>query len=213
MKAAVGFLHAGEKSREATVAVLAKHGKESAAVHLVDSTLVDANATEFPIDTGRYEKLRERAKALAQHADRIVLTCSVYNEAAQWLRDDLGIPVDRSDAAGARALLETDGPVGILISYAPSRPVVVDYVSEVLASREQGREIRSSLTDDAPPFSTPDDVYRRALIDALAPLKGCGVVFLSQFTMNEHTSMIREVWGAAPIVSAVESTVSELFGD
>lgn len=213
MKAAVGFLHAGEKSREATVALLAKRGKESAAVHLVDSTLVDASATEFPIDAGRYAKLRGRAEELTQHAERIVLSCSVYNEAAQWLRDDLGIPVERSDAAGARVLLETDGAVGILVSYAPSRPVVVDYVSEVLASREQAREIRSSLTEDSPPFSTPDDVYRRALIEALAPLKGCGVLFLSQFTMHEHAKTIREVWGAAPVVSAVEATIAELFAD
>jgi len=212
MKAAVGFLHAGEKSKDATLAILTERGKESAAVHLVDSTLVDASATEFPIDEERYAKLRKRAEQLARDAERIVLTCSVYNEAARWLRDDLGMRVDRSDAAGARALLRTQGPVGILVSYPPSRPVVVDYVSEVLANEEQEREIRASLTEDAPPFSTPEDVYRRALIEALGPLRGCGVLFLSQFTMNEHAKMIREVWGPAPVVSAVEATIAELFG-
>jgi len=211
VKAAVGFLHAGEKSKDATIALLAKRGRETAAVHLVDSTLVDANATEFPINPERYAQLRKRAVELARGAERIVLSCSVYNEAARWLSDDLGVRVDRSDAAGAHALLKTDGPVGILVSYPPSRPVVVDYVSEVLAKEEQDREIRSSLTEDAPPFATPDDVYRRALIGALTPLKGCGVLFLSQFTMNEHAKMIREVWGTAPIVSAVEATVAELF--
>jgi hypothetical protein len=156
--------------------------------------------------------LRKRAEELARDAERIVLTCSVYNEAARWLSDDLGMRVERSDEAGARALVQTRGPVGILVSYPPSRPVVVDYVSEVLANEEQDREIRSSLTEDAPPFSTPDDVYRRALIDALAPLQGCGVLFLSQFTMNEHANMIRDVWGASPVISAVEATVTELFG-
>ncbi len=211
MKASVGFLHAGEKSKEATIAALAKRGKESAAVHLVDSTLVDASATEFPIDERRYAKLRKRAEELARNAERIVLSCSVYNEAARWLSDDLGMRVDRSDAAGARALVQTNGPVGILVSYLPSRTVVVDYVSEVLASEEQEREIRSSLTEDAPPFSTPDDVYRRALIEALAPLKGCGVLFLSQFTMDEHANVIGGAWGARPVVSAVEATVAQLF--
>jgi len=212
-RAAVGFLHAGEKSKQATITALAKHGKETVAVHLVDSSLVDATATEFPIDEERYAKLRERTEELARNAERIVLTCSVYNEAAQWLSDDLGIRVDRSDAAGARALIQTQGPVGILVSYAPSRPVVVDYVSEVLANEEQDREIRSSLTEDAPPFSTPDDLYRRALIEALAPLKSCGVLFLSQFTMNEFAEGIRAVWGAAPLVSAVEATVADVFND
>jgi hypothetical protein len=211
VKASVGFLHAGEKSKEATVAALAKRGKESVAIHLVDSTLVDASATEFPINEERYAKLRKRAEELARNAERIVLTCSVYNEAAAWLSDDLGMRVDRSDAAGARALLQTHGPVGILVSYPPSRPVVVDYVSEVLASEEQDREIRSSLTEDAPPFSTPNDVYRRALIEALAPLGNCGVLFLSQFSMNEFAETIREVWGTAPLVSAVEATVGGLF--
>jgi hypothetical protein len=213
MKGAVGFLHAGEKSQEAAVAVLAKRGKESSAVHLVDATLVDASATEFPIDAERYAKLRARAEELATRAERIVLSCSVYNEAARWLSDDLGIRVDRSDAAGARALLRTSGPVGILVSFPPTRPVVVDYVSEVLASEEQDREIRASVTEDAPPFSTPDDVYRGALVDALRPLQGCGVLFLSQFTMDVWIEQIREVWGSAPIVSAVEATIAELFGD
>jgi hypothetical protein len=211
MKAPVGFLHAGEKSKEATIAVLAKRGKETAAVHLVDSSLVDASATEFPITQERYATLRRRAEELALSAERIVLTCSVYNEAAEWLSEDLAMRVDRSDAAGARALLGTHGPVGILVSYAPSRPVVVDYVSEVLASKEQDREIRSSLTEDAPPFSTPGDIYRRALIEALAPLMNCGVLFLSQFTMNEFAQGIREVWGTAPLVSAVEATVADVF--
>jgi hypothetical protein len=212
MKAAVGFLHAGEKSREATDALLAKRGKESAAVHLVDPTLVDASATEFPIDGARYAKLRSRAEELAKSAERIVLSCSVYNEAARWLSDDLGIRVDRSDAAGARAILQTSGPVGILVSFPPTRPVVVDYMSEVLANEEQDREIRASITEDAPPFSTPDDVYRRALLDALRPLQGCGVLFLSQFTMDVWKERIREAWGSAPIVSAVDATVAELFG-
>ena len=119
----VGFLHAGEKTKEATITSLAKRDKEGAAVHLVDSTLVDASATEFPIEAERYAKLRKRAEELARDAERIVLTCSVYNEAARWLADDLRMRVDRSDAAGARAVLQTSGPVGILVSYAPSRPV------------------------------------------------------------------------------------------
>lgn len=211
MKAAVGFLHAGEKSRDATASLLAERGRESSAVHLVDPTLVDARATEFPIDAERYAKLHRNADELSRSAKRIVLTCSVYNEAARWLSDDLHIQVDRSDAAGARAILQTRGPVGILVSFPPTRPVVVDYVSEVLANEEQDREIRSSLTDDAPPFSTPDEVYRHALLEALCPLQGCGVLFLSQFTMDAWVDTIRESWGSMPIVSAARATISELF--
>ena len=50
------------------------------------------------------------------------------------------------------------------------------------------------------------------LLDALRPLQGCGVLFLSQFTMDVWKERIREAWGSTPIVSAVEATVAELFG-
>lgn len=210
MKAAVGFLHAGEKSREATVAALAQRGRESEALHAVDPSLVDASAQEYPIDDQRYGAIRRRAEELAARAERIVLTCSVYNGVAGWLADDLGIRVDRSDAAGARALLQSSGPVGVLVSYPPTRPVVVDYLGEVFAGAEQLREIRASVTHEAPPFATADDDYARALLDALGPLEGCGVLFLAQYTMNAHRRAIEVAWNG-PIVSALETTLDVLF--
>lgn len=211
MKAAFGFLHAGEASREATVGVLARKRKEGCAVHLVDRTLVDAGAREFPIDPQRYQAILKPAKELAKQAERIVLSCSVYNGVASWLEDDLGIPVERSDAAGAQALLRTTGPIGVLVSFPPTRPVVVDYLGEVLAGSEQSREIRSSITEDAPPFATSPDVYRDALVRALQPLRDSDVLFLSQYSMQLHASDIRKAWGERPLISAVEATVDALL--
>ena len=209
-KAALGFLHAGEKSREATALALAARGMQHAAVHLVDPSLVDAAAQEFPIGDARYAAIRACAAELAQQAERLVLTCSAYNGVASWLSEDLGIRVDRSDAAGARAVLDTSGPIGVLISYPPTRPVVVDYLSEVLAGAEQTREIRASVTQDAPPFSTPDAEYARALTQALRPLEGCGVLFIAQYSMNAHLSRIRRAWGSQPMISALDATIAAL---
>jgi hypothetical protein len=194
MKAAVGFLHAGEKSREVTVRALAERKLEAYATHLVDASLVDATATDFPIDSLRYAAIRARAALLAKRAERLVLTCSVYNGVASWLAQDLGLRVDRSDAAAARALLATRGPIGVLVSYAPTRPVVVDYLAE-----------------DAPPFATAPDAYGRALVAALEPLRDCGVLFVSQYTMHAHLEELRRVWGPRPIVSALRATVDALF--
>ena len=144
-------------------------------------------------------------------AERVVLSCSAYNGVVPWLHDDLGIAVERSDAAGARALLSTDGPIGILVSYPPTLPLVVDYVSEVLASAEQQREIRTALTEDAPPFATDPGVYRAALQAALTPLRDCGVLFLAQYTMHAHVDVLRAAWGSRPLISAAEATVAGLF--
>jgi hypothetical protein len=211
MKAAVGFLHAGEKSREVTVRALAERKLEAYATHLVDASLVDATATDFPIDSLRYAAIRARAALLAKRAERLVLTCSVYNGVASWLAQDLGLRVDRSDAAAARALLATRGPIGVLVSYAPTRPVVVDYLTEILAGAEQSREIQSSVAEDAPPFATAPDAYGRALVAALEPLRDCGVLFVSQYTMHAHLEELRRVWGPRPIVSALRATVDALF--
>lgn len=203
-------MHAGEGSREATVDVLTRRGKESGAFHLVDATLVDAEAREFPIDAGRYAAIRARAEQLAKEAERVVLTCSVYNGVAGWLSEDLSIKVDRSDAAGIRALLPTSGPIGVLVSYPPTVPVVVDYLSEILAGVEQDREIRSSIAD-APPFATAPERYRDALLAALRPLRDCGVLFVSQYTMHAHLPDLRAAWGSRPLVSALEATIEALF--
>ena len=210
MKATVGFLHAGEASRATTQALLVRKRMEGCAVHLVDPSLVDANAREFPIDQQRYHTILKRARELASEAERIVLSCSVYNGVAPWLQEDLGIPVDRSDAAAAVALLRTEGPVGVLVSFPPTRPVVVDYLSEVFAGAEQPREIRAAVTEDAPPFATSADVYRDALLQAMKPLADCGVLFLSQFSMHAHLHEIQAAWGERPLVSAVESTIEAL---
>ena len=210
MRASVGFLHAGEASRAAALELLARNRMEARAVHLVDPSLVDAGASEFPIDEVRYQAILGRARELARKADRIVLSCSVYNGVAPWLQDDLGIPVERSDAAAARELLETQGPVGVLVSFPPTRPIVVDYLSEVFAGAEQLREIQAAVTEDAPPFATSADVYRDALLEAMRPLRDCSVLFLSQYSMHAHAEEIRAAWGDRPMVSAVEATVAAL---
>lgn len=211
VKAAVGFIHAGEASREAVLAALERRGYRDEVPHLVDASLVDAGAAEFPIDERRYAAILGRAREMALRANRIVLSCSVYNGVASFLRDDLQIPVDRSDAAGARSLLRTQGPVGILVSYPPTRPLVVDYVDEVLAGAEQSREVRASVAPDAPPFATAPEVYRDALVGALGPLRGCGVLFLAQYSMSAHLPALRAAWGDRPLISAVDATVDELF--
>ena len=157
----------------------------------MDASLVDPSASEFPIDDARYAHILARGRELAERARHIVVTCSVYNGVVPWLAQDLGIPVERSDAAGARALLATEGPIGLLVSYPPTRPIVEDYVSEVLAGAEQDREIRTS-----------SDVRM---------LQGCGVLFLTQYTMNPQIEDFRAVWGSRPLISALESTIAALF--
>jgi len=209
-KAAVGFLHAGEGSRVATDAALARAGYAKEVAHLVDPALVDARAETFPIDERRYAAMLARARELRERAERIVLSCSVYNGVAADLGEDLGIPVERGDAAAVRRLVGTQGTVGILVSFPPTRPVVVDYVAEVLAQAEEQREICASVAADAPPFATAPDVYRAALLAALQPLHACGVLLVAQYTMNEHLDALRAAWGPRPSFSALESVALEL---
>ncbi len=205
----IGFLHAGAASHEATVGELARRGNRYASLHLVEPALVDPNAREFRLDDGKYAALLACARRLALQARQIVLTCSVYNGAAAWLSEDLGIPVERSDAAGARALLATEGPVGVLLSYAPTVPVVVDYLSEVFAKAERNREIRAAVAD-AMPFTSTPEAYRRALLAATSPLRDCGALFVAQYSMHPYLADIRAAWRGGPIVSAVAATVDEL---
>ena len=148
-------MHAGEGSRRAVEAELNSRGRGEAVVHLVDPSLVDGTARVFSIDERRYEAIRARIAELAERVETIVLACSVYNGVARDLSDDLGVAVVRSGAAGLQALRGTSGPLGILLSYAPSIQVVVDYASEVFANDEDPREVRASLAADISPFVPP----------------------------------------------------------
>lgn len=206
----IGFLHAGDASRDATTDELARQRTQRKVVHLVDPSLVDPAAVEFRVDDERYRAVTACAQQLlAQQSERLILTCSAYNGVARWLQDDLGVPVERSDAAGARALLRTQGPVGVLVSYRPTLPIVVDYLSEVFAGAEEQREIRAAIAD-APPFLSTPEAYRKELLAALPSLRGCGALFLTQFSMHPHLPAIRAAWGDGEIVSAVSATVASL---
>jgi hypothetical protein len=205
----IGFLHAGNASRDATVAELTRQQTQQAAAHLVEPSLVDPIAQEFSIDDNRYRAILACAQQLAAQSERIILTCSAYNPVVPWLEDDLGIRVERSDAAGARALLRTEGPVGVLVSFPPTLPVVVDYLSEVFANAEQEREIRAAIAD-ARPFASAPEAYRNELVAALPQLRGCGVLFVTQYSMHPHLPAIRRAWGVRDIVSAVSATVASL---
>lgn len=205
----IGFLHAGDASRDATVDELSRQKTQQRVTHFVEPSLVDPNAQEFQIDENRYRAILACAQQLAAQSERVILTCSAYNGVVPWLQEDLGIPVERSDAAGAAALLRTKGPVGVLVSFPPTLPVVVDYLSEVFANAEQEREIRAAIAN-APPFASTADAYRSELVSALPPLHGCGVLFVTQYSMHPHLPAIRAAWGVGEIVSAVSATVASL---
>jgi len=207
----IGFLHAGEGSRRAVEAALAARGRGGSVAHLVDPTLVDGSARDFPITDERYETIRERARDFGAGVERIVLACSVYNGVAGRLSEDLGIPTERSDAAGFQVLRGTRGPLGILLSYRPSIPIVLDYASEVFARDENPRELRVSVAADVSPFDTDPEEYRAALLEAMQPLRGCDALFVAQYTMEPHVPALRAAWSGNHVVSALGATL-DAFG-
>ncbi|MBV8150345.1 MAG: hypothetical protein JO101_00070 [Candidatus Eremiobacteraeota bacterium] len=193
------------------VAEKALEQRGKSAVHLVDPTLVDGSAAVFPIDESRYAAMRARARELSAAAERLLISCSVYNGIAPRLAEEIGVRVDRSDFAAANALCATSGEtVGVIVSFRPTLPITVDYLTERFAAAEQQRVLHTSIAADVSPFDTDPDAYRKSLLQALEPLRDADVLFLSQYTMHAHVDALRQVWGDRPLVSALEATVDAL---
>jgi hypothetical protein len=206
----VTFIHAAEVSRAATMSRLSADAPGFAARHELLSGIVDPSATDFAGDERDYAVLRDAVRsALRGDEARVVLSCSVYNGFAPRLSGDLGVPVERSDDAGAIAALAFGDAIGLAISYPPSLPVVRDHLEDL--ARAEGRDVavRSVLSGNA--FAAADDTHRyeSVLRDASRRARDIDVLYLAQFSMDPYAAQIAAK-SRVPVVSALAECVARL---
>lgn len=203
--------HAANASKSAAERILSA-GEAAHIKHVIDTTLVNAQASEFPITDQRYEHLASTVRsALGPEVQRVILSCSVYNAMADRLAGDLGLPVERSDRAGVEASVrETKARLGILVSFAPSAAVVESYTREVAG--RAGRTISIEVAVASGSFAAADDLdaYASSLGAVVARFDRADTVFLSQFSMDPVADRLRQRFADITFVSALEETVATL---
>ena len=202
------FLHAAAVSLAATQEALERRRLAAPVRHALVPGLVDPRAMAFAEDERDDARIQ---RALASHLrgdeTRAILSCSVYNGFAQRLARTFGIAVERSDDAGARAVLERGRRIGLAVSYPPSYAVVERHLLALAEAAGFAVEIRPLLAENAFAYADDAERYARALVDATRDAHGLDAVFLAQYSMDPPAPRVGEAL-AIPVVSALESTPS-----
>ncbi len=208
------FVHAAAVSRSAVEAALARRPLAAFEVeHALIAGLVDPAAADFAEDDAAFERLRDAVRErLHGREERIVLSCSVYNGFAPRLGETLGLPVERSDDAGARAALAIGSRIALAVSYPPSRDVIARHLRALAAG--SGREIglRPLLAENSFAFADDPARYGAALAEASAAAGECDCLFLAQYSMDPFAAEIG-ARSRIPVVSALSATLARLAGE
>jgi len=197
-------------SLAATQAAIERSRRRRAIRHALAPGIVDPRAMSFAQDDADYARI---CSAVASHLrgdeSRVVLSCSVYNGFAPRLEAEFGVPVERSDDAGARALIGRGARIGLAVSYPPSFAVVASHL--LALADEAGRTIVvvPLLGDNA--FAYADDAvrYARVLLDAVAHAPEVDAIFLAQYSMDPYAPRLSEAT-QVPVVSALDATLAAL---
>lgn len=164
----------------------------------------------FAHDDVDYARIRGALSAhLRGDESRVVLSCSVYNGFAPRLAAEFGLPVERSDDAGARAIVARAARIGLAVSYPPSYDVVESHLHRL--AREAGRTIDAVplLADNAFAFADDTARYARVLLDAVASTPEVAAIFLAQYSMDPYAPIVSEST-RIPVVSALDATLAAL---
>lgn len=214
MSARLLFIHAAAVSQAAVEAALLRRPLPQLRIrHGLARGLVDPGAGEFAEDDAAFERILEALREHARPDDaRIVLSCSVYNGFAPRLGAALGIPVERSDDAGARAALAAGDRIALAVSYPPSRAIVERHLRSLAAAAGRNVTLQPLLAANAFAFADDSRRYGEALAAAAAATQGCDAVFLAQYSMDPFAAELA-ARGPYSVVSALGATLDRLASE
>jgi hypothetical protein len=202
------FVHAARVSQAAVERAAARRAGLRVR-HALDESLVPAHDARFEPGETDYARLLAFVRARRRSGDvRAILSCSVYNAFAIRLSADLGLPVERSDAAGAAAAARVRR-LALAVSYPPSYRTIETHLLEIARSAGNAIAITPLLGSNAFAGAADSAAYAAALTAAARAAAPDATIFLAQYSMDPHAGAVRAV-SPGPVISALEFTLSRL---
>jgi hypothetical protein len=194
------------------VSALAEGFPGAEAWNLLDDRLL-TDASDGVDDRLAARMQRLIAHAIAEGADGILLTCSLYGEIARQVDRNVGIPVLAPDDA-AFAELVTGGFDRILVvaSFEGAANDSGERLSQALTEAGATSAVECVVAEDAMTATSNGDLpgLERALLDAIRPRAGStDVVFLAQYSLAPAARALSEAL-AMPVVSGPLSSALRL---
>jgi Asp/Glu/hydantoin racemase len=208
----IALIHATPIAIEPIRAAFTQLWPQARVTHLLEESLAPDLAAAGRID----DRMIDRFAALARYsetcgADAVLFTCSAFGAAIEAARDHVAIPVLKPNEAMLDEALGAGGRIGLLATFEPSIPSMVQELEDLAAARKLDVSIVPSVVPDAlAAIHAGRASDHDAMIAAAAErLNGCAVVVLSQFSMAAAAALIPERPGRK-IVTSPHSAVTRL---
>jgi maleate cis-trans isomerase len=180
-------------------------------MNLLDDHLSVDRAEEGLSDqiTGRISALADYA--IASGADGILFTCSAFGPAIEAVAQRSGIPVLKPNEAMFAEALASDGPIGLLASFAPSVPPMTEEFAEMAHASGRTVALRTACAPQAMAALADGDgpTHDRLLAEAATDLADSAMLMLAQFSTARAAEAVATATGK-PVLTSPESAVLAL---
>ena len=178
-------------------------------MNLLEDRLSVDRAREGKISPDMFRRFGVLADyGIAAGASGILYTCSAFGPAIEAVRARVGIPVFKPNEAMFDAGLRLGRRIGLIATFAPSLPPMVDELREMAAARSVEISLVTHCVAQAMDELNAGNAARHhELVAAAVPALGdCDVLLLAQFSMAGARPAVEAVAGC-PVLTSPDSAV------
>jgi Asp/Glu/hydantoin racemase len=208
----ITLIHATALAIDPIREAFARLWSEARTTNLLEDSLSEDLAASGRLDAAmihRFETLA--AYAQASGADAILFTCSAFGEAIEAAAKTIRIPVLKPNEAMLEEALTAGSRIGIVATFQPTIPSMVEELQALAAARGRSIEIlprHAPGAMDALAAGKGED-HDRMIAAALSDLAGCDAVLLAQFSMARAAKRARMTLDR-PVLTSPDSAVHKL---
>jgi Asp/Glu/hydantoin racemase len=206
----IALIHATPIAIEPIRAAFTQLWPQAQVTHLLEDSLAPDLAAAGAID----QRMIERFVTLARYSETcgahaVLFTCSAFGQAIERARDEVAIPVLKPTEAKLDEALAAGGRIGLLATFEPSIPSMVQELEDLAAARHLDISVVPSVVPDALAAIHAGRTHDHdAMIAAAAErLDGCSVLVLSQFSMAAAAALMPERPGRKVVTSPHSAVV------
>lgn len=206
------LLHATPVAMQPIQAAFAETWPEAEIVNLLDDGLTIDRARETDLSEktiARFVSLGVYAAGMG--ADGILVTCSAFGPAIDRLIDTVAIPVLKPNEAMFQEALGQGSRIGMLATFAPSVPTMVDEFDAFVAESGRPATLTTVVVPDAIDLLRKGDAdtHNRLVGERAPELAGFDAIMLAHFSTSRAAAAVRAKVGV-PVLTAPHAAVAAM---
>jgi Asp/Glu/hydantoin racemase len=207
------LLHATPVAMDPINAAMASIWPEAEAVNLLDDGLTIDRAKDGPdlseeliqrfFDFGRY--------AQRSGADGILITCSAFGPAIDWMQEELPLPILRPNEAMFRSAIAAGGRIGMLATFAPAVATMEEEFRQFAVEAGAPVTLETIVVPDAIDLLRQGDAdsHNRLVAEMAPQFADHDAIMLAHFSTSRAAEQVRgEV--EVPVFAAPEAAVMRM---